>query len=383
MKILNYLLILSIGLFIVSCEEGTDNPEAENQPVILTGEVTSPLTLEDRFEGITLPDYIITGTWVLKAGVTIKPGVNIVMDPQAAIRVESAGFLKAIGLEENPIVFQGKEGIQGYWDEIAFEDSNSNNNIFERVIISDGGGGTYSSGMIDISGNSKVKIASTLIDNSGSYGIYVVNETSSLSGFSGNIISNSTNLPIRLYTSQLHFIDAETIYLYNANNNYIEVEGNGLFLDATWKKLPVAALLMGPYHKIHGDLTVEAGSRFIMGADAKLTVESTGSMHLGGTPTQRITFTGDVQSPGYFESVTYEDSNNTLNALHYVDISYGGSGYDVANLWLSGSSRVEMIGCSFSYSAGYGIYVSRYSTLIDMGSNSYTGNSSDNIFYQQ
>lgn len=383
MKILNYLLILSIGLFIVSCEKGTDDPVAENEPVILTGEVTSPLTLEDRFEGITLPDYIITGTWVLKAGVTIEPGVNIIMDPQAAIRVETAGFLKAIGLEENPIVIQGKEGIQGYWDEIAFEDSNSNNNIFERVIISDGGGGTYSSGMIDISGSSKVKIAYTLIDNSGSYGIYVVNETSSLSGFSGNIISNSTNLPIRLYTSQLHFIDAETRYLYNANNNYIEVQGNGLFTDVTWKKLPVAALMIGPYHKIHGDLTVEAGSRFIMGADAKLTVESTGSMHLGGTPTQRITFTGDVQSPGYFESVTYEDSNNTLNALHYVDISYGGSGYDVANLWLSGSSRVEMIGCSFSYSAGYGIYVSRYSTLIDMGSNSYTGNTSDNVFYQQ
>jgi hypothetical protein len=383
MKILNYLLILSIGLFIVSCEEGSDNPEAENQPVILTGEVTSPLTLEDRFEGITLPDYIITGTWVLKAGVTIEPGVNIVMDPQAAIRVETAGFLKAIGLEENPIVIQGKENIQGYWDEISFDNSNSNNNIFERVIISDGGGGTYSSGMIDISGSSKVKIASTLIDNSGSYGIYVVNETSSLSGFSENIISNSTNLPIRLYTSQLHFIDGATQYLYNANNNYIEVEGNGLFLDVTWEKLPVVALLMGPYHKIHGDLTVEAGSRFVMGADAKLTVESTGSMHLGGTPTQRITFTADVQSPGYFESITYEDSNNMVNALYYVDISYGGSGYDVANLWLSGSSRVEMIGCSFSYSAGYGIYVSRYSTLIDMGSNSYTGNTSDNIFYQQ
>ncbi|MCA1757260.1 MAG: hypothetical protein LC649_07375 [Bacteroidales bacterium] len=382
MKILNYLLILSIGLFIVSCEEGTDNPDG-NEPVILTGEISSPLILEDRFEGITLPDYLITGSLVLNAGVTIEPGVNIIMDPEASIRVRIDGFLKAVGLENNPIVIQGKSNISGYWDEITFDNSNNNNNIFERVIISDGGGGTFSSGMIEIKGSSKVNFTSTLIDNSGSYGIYIVNEESSLPNFSGNIISNCINLPIRLYTSQFHFIDGATQYLNNGNNNYIEVEGNGLYQDVTWKKLPVAALLMGPYNNIHGDLTVEAGSRFVMGADAKLNVESTGSMHLGGTPTQRISFTGDVQSPGYFESVTFEDSNNPLNALHYVDISYGGSGFDVANLWLSGGSRVEIIGCSFNYSAGYGVYVSRYSTLIDMGGNTYTGNTSVDTYYQQ
>lgn len=382
MKILNYLLILSIGLFIVSCEKDPDGPDADNQPVILTGVVDSPLTLEDRFDGITLPDYIITGKWVLNAGVTIKPGVIIEMDPEASIRVEADGFLKAVGLEDKPIVIQGKNKVQGYWDEITFDNSNNNNNIFERVIISDGGGGSYSSGMIEIKGSSMVKITNTLLDNSGSYGIYIVNENSSIPGFSENIISNSTNLPVRLFSNQLHFIDGATQYMNNANNNYIEVEGNGLYLDVTWKKLPVAALLIGPYNEIHGDLTVEAGSRFVMGADAKITVESTGSMKMVGTPTERITITADVQSPGYFESVVYEDSNNPLNALHYVDISYGGSGYAEANLWLSGGTMLEIMGCSINQSANYGIYVSRYSTLTDLGGNTFTGNTSDDIYVQ-
>lgn len=382
MKILNYLLILSLGLFIVSCEKDTDGPVADNQPVILTGVVDSPLILEDRFDGISLPDYIITGKWVLNAGVTIKPGVNIVMDPEASIRVEADGFLKAVGLADNPIVIQGKNKVQGYWDEITFDNSNNNNNIFEWLIISDGGGGSYSSGMIEIKGSSMVRINNTLIDNSGSYGVYIVNEDSSIPGFADNIISNSANLPIRLYTSQLHFIDGATQYLNNANNNYIEVQGHDLLLDVTWKKLPVAVLMIGPYHKIHGDLTVEAGSRFVMGADAKLSVEPTGSMKMAGTPTERITITADVESPGYFESVTYEDSNNPLNALHYVDISYGGSGYDVANLWLSGSTRLEIMGCSINHSAEYGIYVSRYSTLTDLGGNTFSGNASDDIYVQ-
>ncbi|MCF8331709.1 MAG: hypothetical protein K9H84_04580 [Bacteroidales bacterium] len=77
------------------------------------------------------------------------------------------------------------------------------------------------------------------------------------------------------------------------------------------------------------------------------------------TFSEKISIVSDVLFPGYFEGVVYEDFNNPLNELQYVDIAYGGSGPG-ANLWLSGATQIKVVNSSFNYSANYGIYVSRY-----------------------
>ncbi len=102
-----------------------------------------------------------------------------------------------------------------------------------------------------------------------------------------------------------------------------------------------------------------------------------------GTVSERITFTSNVESPGYFQGIIYDDSNNPLNKMHYVDISYGGSGYGESNLWVRGSSRITIGNSSFNHSSNYGIYVSRDAILNDDGGNTFTGNTADDIFVQQ
>jgi hypothetical protein len=378
MKKIKWLLILSVAFSISACEDPDQNL---NLAIELSGEVNSSMLLEDhRDEGY---DYYVTGKWSLNADVTIMPGVSIMMKPESSILVNTNGSLNAVGAEIKPIIIEGEINTKGAWGEIVFDNSNNPKNEFNFVMISDGGGDSYSLATIEISGNSQVKITNSIIENSGEYGIHLMNENSVLREFSNNIVNDCESYPVYIYVDQLHVIDETNAFYDNGDYNYIVVESGNIAKNVTWKKLTAPVLFLGPYNIITADVTVAPGAGFVMGDGALLTVEPEGSLNMTGTVSERITFTPKVESPGYFQGIIYEDSNNPLNKMSYVDISYGGSGYGESNLWVRGSSRITIGNSSFNHSSKYGIYVSRDATLNDGGGNTFSGNAADNLFVQQ
>lgn len=76
------------------------------------------------------------------ANLTLKPGVRVVMTSEAAIRVDSEhgqkGSLTAIGTAAEPIVFEGEEHGQGFWDGIYLLSASDKNNL-QHATFADGG----------------------------------------------------------------------------------------------------------------------------------------------------------------------------------------------------------------------------------------------------
>jgi len=234
-----------------------------------------------------------------------------------------------------------------------------------------------------VKGNSQLSMSNCIISNSKKYGLFVVNEDVQLPVFEQNDISQCTDYPIRLYTNQLHYLDSTTHFLNNGDNSAVEVTGSELSENVVWKNLRAPVLFTGPYNNIQGDVTVEAGSVFLMGPEALIRVKSEGSFHLNGTIDEPIIIKGKVDSPGYFASITFEDSNNSLNEMNNVHLANGGGGYYNSNIAITGSTHLKVSNCNISSSSGHGLYVSRYSTLTDMGNNTFSAITGDDIFIQQ
>jgi len=372
-------MVSAFVLLVVACETGDDESIISSRD--LSGTVESPTILEDIIEGPGA-DYYITSKWTLNAAVTINPGVNIMMKSGASIYVNEEGSINAEGTALLPIAIFGEQSTKGYWADIDFDNSNQPANIMKYVFISDGGNG-YGDGLLTVSGNSQLSMSNCMISNSKKYGLFVVNEEVRIPVFEYNNISQCSDYPIGLYTSQLHFIDSTTHFLNNGDNSVIEVTGNTLSENVIWKNLRVPVLFTGPYNNIQGDVTVEAGAVFLMGPEALIRVESEGSFHLNGAIDEPIIIQGKVDSPGYFASITFDDSNNPLNEMNYVHLANGGGGYYNSNIAITGSTHLKISNCNISSSSGHGLFVSRYSTLSDMGNNTFLEITGDDIFVQQ
>lgn len=380
MKTVKHLMLLACALAMFSCDL-IESADPINEARELTGDQNTDLILTDIFDGPGA-DYYVTSTWRLNARVTVMPGVNIRMESEATIYVDVDGSFSAVGTASDPINIFGNQNSKGYWNEINFDDSNNSLNQLHFVNISDAGGG-YESGAVTLSGTAQVQITNTTIDNCLEYGLFLVNEESKLTGFSNNTLSNCGKYPVGLNTNHMHFMDATNTFANNGDNNFIHVEsGSSVTQHVTWKNLTVPYYLTSFYNIIESDVNVEPGTIFLMGSESRISIWADGSLRMIGTPDQRITVSGKVNSPGYFEGIYFEDSNNPLNVFLYVDVAYAGPGSNGANIWLSGSTRFEISNSSVNHSANYGVYVSRYAVFTNGENNVFTGNAGIDIFVQ-
>jgi len=379
MKKLNYLVLVIGTVFLISCEKdnGNDPVGVEKE---LSGYQETNIILEDHVDGIAA-DYYVTGKWSVKADVTVREGVRIRMEADSKIEILTDGSFNAVGTPDKRIHIYGKEPLKGYWQEFSFEDCIDPKNKLSFVTMSDGGGG-YGAGMLDIHGNSMVEVNHTILENSNKYGMFLTTGDESIPNFYNNVVANCADYPIGINTGQLHYLDGTTIFSDNGSNSYVAVDAGEVNDNVTWRKLSGPVLFLTPYNNIFADVTVEPGAWFLMDSEARITVEADGSLNMTGTESDRITITAKVDSPGYWETLFYEYSNNPLNQLHYVDISYGGA-FSKANLRCTGPTRIEVSNSSFNHSANYGIYLGRDVTFTDGGGNTFTGNAADDIFIQQ
>lgn len=375
MKLLQLSILVFLAITFISCDKDDDGGTPLST-VVLTGTETSSRTLSKIFETST-PDYRVEGSYVIQAGVTIEPGVIIEMGPNANIIVEGAGFLNASGNESNPIVIAGQSNTPGYWEYIRFT-SNNNNNLLNHVIIRDGGGNNSWDAAVYCYLGGRLRISNTSIVNSARNGMVIFSPDFSLDDFRNNIFSNNASFPLSITQNQADKIDGNSLFTGNSNNQ-IELRAGVVGQNTSWKNTGIPYFASSSIN-LEANLTLEPGVRINMAPNTNIVVEQSGSLRAVGTPSNRITITGDQPTKGYWDSIRFVGSNSNQNEFRYVDVSYGGgnSSWDAA-VYLWNNSRLSMGNSSISNSQRWGMIVPSGNTFVDEGGNEFFGNDGGDI----
>ena len=368
-KILGFLALL---LFFFSCSKDDDNGGGSLTTIELTGIQNSPLVLENFISNPAVADYTVSGTWTIQAGVEIRPGVTIRMKPGSIIVVEGAGFLSAVGTAAEPILISGEFSTPGYWGYLLVS-SNNNNNVLDHVILEYGGGNSSWDATIYCYLNGRIKIRNSSILSSGQNGIVVYLPDFSLDEFQNNTITNSAKAPIKLHAHHAAFLDATSTFSNNGNN-WVEVFSGQITSNLSWKSLTIPYFFPDVIY-VDANLNLEPGVRLLMGSNVHFNISSSGSIRSIGTPETRIQITAAQNTKGYWGGFRYTNSNNNLNEFQYTDLSYGGgdSSWD-AILYLWDNSRLQIGNSSVANSQRWGIIAGSGNTLIDQGTNVFSGN---------
>ncbi len=150
------------------------------------------MTTDQTWTPLSVPVYFLESDIRVYDGalLTIKPNSLFLCNPTFTLRIDSA--LEAIGTATEPIIFKGKESINGYWEGIYIYEANDNRNKISYMNISNAGGGFYN-GAIYIDGISLANIENSTITNSKGYGIYVGRDatlTESGNSFGDNLLED-------------------------------------------------------------------------------------------------------------------------------------------------------------------------------------------------
>lgn len=354
-------------------------PGGETLPIRLTGTESSDLTIFDQSTNPNVADYYIDGSWTLNANIVIKPGVRIEMRPGANIIINSNGSLDATGTPSNKIEIFGKQAQKNYWDYILFSSSNNPNNKFIHCNVSDGGTGSWGSGMVSLYGNSQLTIQNSSLRNAQTYALSLESEAAKIPSFQNNSIDNCGEEPVRFANMyQVKDIDNSTSYGVNngANNdkNRIRVGKSSFSFNSTLTltKLGVPYYLAKNMSIVDGVTTVQPGVEIIIGPGIKIEVSSSGALNLNGTSADRIKIRGDQPAKGWWEYILV-NTTHPQNIFSNVDISDGSNG-----TWGSGmvsvynNAQLSMGNTHISNGSNVALDVKASATFNDNGGNSWS-----------
>lgn len=379
MKLHKILLLAFLPLFFVACDKDDDNggDDPNLEPIVLSGNQSSPLLLENLFNNPERVDYIVQGTWSINAAVTVEPGVRFMMSPGARVDIGSSGSFTAEGTADRPIYMEGEAEARGYWDFIRFQ-SNNPNNVLDYCVISHGGGSSLSNrdGAISLISNAQLSVSNTIIRESQRNGIIVTNSDNRLSKFENNTITGCEWFPVIIKSQHLSSIDVTTEFTADNGFNKIRVDGTPVNTGLTINKAAGPYLFTGTT-SFYGATEIEPGTYVEMGPSARIEVRNTGSLAIVGTVDDPITITGEQLAKGYWDFIYFNDSNSPYNIIQFADISYGGgSGLSNRDGIISsrGNSFFAIGNSSLTNSMRYGITIGSGTTWENLGEIVFSGN---------
>jgi len=351
----SYIWAIALGLLAAGCtiksddepdldRDSTEQPQGRTDyPVAIDRDIKSDTVLEDTAAPPGVADYIVKKDLVsVLAKLTINPGVVIEFEEDTGMVVRKEGAIVAEGTAEKGIVLRGEQRDAGFWRGIIVV-SQSADNAFDYVEVSDAGGGGYDAeGVFNrcnlaIGNSNKVpgflKVSNSGFRNSAGYGI-IAYAFADLSGFAKNTFATNADVPLVVVFSQaLNLDNASSFKGMNGSGqkDYVQVLNTELSVGGTMAKLDV------PYRFTIGDfalvsakvetsvtkpLVLEAGTRVELEQGYSWLVNGGGSLKAVGTVAEPIVFT-HAKEGTYFEGIAFE-TTSADNALDYIDIGYGG-----------------------------------------------------------
>lgn len=278
-------------------------------------------------------DYLVTCRLNINDDVTIEPGVVIEFEKNTGFTIKSEGSLKAIGSQNNKIIFRGTQPNKGHWDGLFFDYSNNANNILDHVVVRDGGGlarSNRSQGGISVYAQSSLTIKNSTINNNEKYGL-----SGSLANFNSLVIENNTfennEYPVLINTRNLHFFKNNSFE--NNQNQVILVRGYQVVEgDITWNKADVPYRVEGSFD-MGKVLTIQPGVIIQMPQDGTLKIRETGGLIAVGTAQEPIIFTSTTQAAKAWNGI-YVSSKYVGNTIAHAEIHYSGMGVNAKNVYL-------------------------------------------------
>jgi len=375
-------LTVTNELFTTATDELILTVEQGDVPEEIGGTIDSDLTLVNRFDDPTLPDYIASSGVTVNATLTIDPEVLIVFADNVGMAVSSSGAIVAVGTAAQNIVFTGVEKTDGFWRGIEVESNDATNELTYCTIEYGGSSGFDGANLLAnliIDGAGRLKITNSRFTNSGGYGLYTRTLEAILSEFASNTITANV-APVMTRINHYYYFDMASDYTGN-DEDYIDSYWSNVDTeeDVTWTALNVPYRMANNIEQVSSDITIMPGAEFLGQPNGGIEVTPNGSLNAVGTATDNISFVGEQDVRGYWKGLAIE-SNNTSNELTYVLISNGGEeGFDGANLktniMVDQSGRVKITNTTSTMSGGYGLYTRQLeSALPDFADNTFTDN---------
>jgi len=322
--------------------------------------VTVPTTLSDTPK---LCDYLLEGFVDISSRLIIEPGVVIRAKQDAIIWVDGGEFL-AVGDAQNRITFEGLNHIEGYWKGIRFAEARESR--IEYVDLKDAGQvctTIWCTNGALILDDVTVSVTNSTVSNSYVHGLNATGDVL-FTKFENNRFYGNAWAGVFVDAKYIPMLDTASDYLGEGANNgtpYVLI-GSGDLEDGdtrSWKNLN-APYLIGGYLNIEGGIVViEPGTTVVFGEEDWLHVEGNGELRAIGTAEARITFRGKVEKPGYWDGITFWDSNWEENELSYVDIKHSGNVSGLLDAYggvrMKNTSSLKINNSSFSDNDQYGI----------------------------
>lgn len=329
---------------------------------------------DQTWPAINVP-YLLNGTTNLNAEVTVEAGATLMFDSGAELDVESNGKLVAVGTETDSIRFTGALPTEGYWETIYINSNNPGNELSYCSIEYAGGW----KGNIYITNDGQLKMTHSTSSHSALYGLNA-DSNAKLPAFSDNRfegnLSAALNIPARLVGS----VDGTSQYIGGNADDVIDVYSSYVNTAQTWPATDAPYRFSGTTN-LEAAVTVEPGATIKFASGAGIDVETDGSLTAAGTATDSITFTGEIETEGYWETL-YINSNNPANELSYCNIGYGGDWH--ANVYVTNGGQLKLNHSYIHDSADYGVSVDSDGVIDPInpetdGNNTFSNNASGNV----
>jgi len=315
---------VAISAAVVGMIDGTSSSYAGNvNNAIYVWE--DDVTNDQTWPAQQIP-YQLEGKWVnVNAALTLAPGVTIQFEEGGGMAIWDDASINAVGNMQSPIIIRGVEPLPGYWAGIRME-SNSLNNVFDFVEVSDGGSESYyfsePDALIFIT-NGRLAISNSSFNNSLNHGLATYDD-GVVSAFANNTFNGNQANPIYTFASRIGDYTNASPSTFTANaDNTIRVKKNSVDVNQTWYDAGIPYKVESGWVSIDAAVTIQAGTEFVFEEDCGMAIWNTGSLNANGTASNVITFTGVQAVAGYWNGLRF-DSTSPNNVLNNCVVSYAG-----------------------------------------------------------
>jgi len=324
-------------------------------------------------------DYVVDCRANVNGALSIEPGVVIEFEPEAGLVIQTS--IDAVGDPCDPIVMRGTSAGPGSWNGvIVFSDDISN--TMEFVEIHDAGGGEFNSngdlGSLLVYAGGALTLRDSLLAGGAAYGFNAHYGGNRLV-WERNRIEGHEAPAAHMPSTEAGALDEASTFEGNPGGDYIEVIGEQMSTEVTWRALSVPyQILRDTIVESRESFTVEAGARLDFESMAGLSANG-GWISLEGTADAPVVLDGVLQDPGSWRGIIF-DNESDLNRLDHVEIRNAGGGAfnsngDLGAIIVWAGTALTLADSTIADSAARGLNATYGETRITFeGANTFTGN---------
>lgn len=334
--------------------------------------------------------YYLTASLDVEAEWTLASGSTLIMPKQGQLTIagDAAAFI-AEGTPDKPILIRGEKAERGYWGAIVFSNTNNPKNLMKYVTVEHGGSGIGQDDVANVTLSStghgvSLKLSGCTLRESKGYGLSANHALASLPIFEKNTLAKNSKGPVEIDADAVHQLKPGSSYTGN-DVDEVTVRGSNITKPVTW-------LDLGLPYAVHNPLKpsvvwkLDPGVRLIMQKDTYVFVGGDdAAMNAVGTADKPILITAAAKSPGFWQGLYFDNSNNGSNRFEHVVVEYGGGGQSAGNKGMifttsdSHGVTIHVSKCILRFSALCAIYLDGTPTYNpDIATaNTFTGNAGD------